>query len=221
MATPHKILIVGDEPLRAALREQFSQYPEIEALEAGSADEAISSVEREWPAAMIVAEGDGVFDAQTFAETARGAGFSGAIVLLGSQTGATPEAIDERLTRPFRFADLLARVRAHLAEGGATAAIGAHVLREDLRGLAEPGGTLTEKEAAILARLAQARGAVVPRDALLREVWGFNPNVTTRTLETHIYRLRRKIEADPARPALLRTEGGGYRLAAASKDEGE
>ncbi len=52
----------------------------------------------------------------------------------------------------------------------------------------------------------------MPRETLLREVWGYNANVTTHTLETHIYRLRQKIEPDPTNARLLVTEGGGYRL---------
>ena len=54
--------------------------------------------------------------------------------------------------------------------------------------------------------------SAVNRQILMHEVWGYNSTVTTHTLETHIYRLRQKIEADPARPSLLVTEGGGYRL---------
>jgi DNA-binding response OmpR family regulator len=70
---------------------------------------------------------------------------------------------------------------------------------------------LTEKETATLARLSLSKEAV-PRDVLLADVWGYSPSVTTRTLETHIHRLRRKIEKDPARPQFLVTEPGGYRL---------
>jgi DNA-binding response OmpR family regulator len=73
---------------------------------------------------------------------------------------------------------------------------------------------LTEKEAAILAFLHRMGERAVPRQELLTEVWGYHPEVTTHTLETHIYRLRRKIEADPAKASLLITEAGGYRLAA-------
>jgi DNA-binding response OmpR family regulator len=53
---------------------------------------------------------------------------------------------------------------------------------------------------------------VIARDVLLQEVWGYNSNVTTHTLETHIYRLRQKIEPDPGRARLLVTESGGYKL---------
>ena len=71
---------------------------------------------------------------------------------------------------------------------------------------------LTEKETAILRFLYRAGQQVVTRDVLLREVWGYNANVTTHTLETHIYRLRQKIEKDPATAQLLVTEAGGYKL---------
>jgi len=72
---------------------------------------------------------------------------------------------------------------------------------------------LTEKETNILKFLYRAGESVVPRDTLLHEVWGYNAGVTTHTLETHIYRLRQKIELDPSNVSLLVTESGGYRLA--------
>ena len=71
---------------------------------------------------------------------------------------------------------------------------------------------LTEKETAILRFLYRAGQRVIGRDVLLQEVWGYNSNVTTHTLETHIYRLRQKIEVDPGRAKILVTESGGYKL---------
>ena len=71
---------------------------------------------------------------------------------------------------------------------------------------------LTEKETNILKFLHRSTEDVVPRDILLHEVWGYNAGVTTHTLETHIYRLRQKIEPDPGKARLLVTENGGYRL---------
>ena len=73
---------------------------------------------------------------------------------------------------------------------------------------------LTEKETNILKFLYRSNDGVVPRDVLLHEVWGYNAGVTTHTLETHIYRLRQKIEPDPSNARLLVTESGGYRLVA-------
>ena len=71
---------------------------------------------------------------------------------------------------------------------------------------------LTEKETTILKFLYQTGGRMVKRDALLNEVWGYNASVTTHTLETHVYRLRQKIEIDPSNAQILVTEPGGYRL---------
>jgi DNA-binding response OmpR family regulator len=82
--------------------------------------------------------------------------------------------------------------------------------------LLEPSGgkiRLTEKETAILKYLYRAGDRIVTRDVLLSEVWGYNSGVTTHTLETHIYRLRQKIERDPSHAELLITEAGGYKLA--------
>lgn len=133
-------------------------------------------------------------DAPRLARRLRAQGFTGAIILIGAKA----EEADASLARPFRFADLVDC----LAAGPRTTCPGGDF-----------GVRLTEKEAAILARLAQARGATISKEALLADVWGYGPNVTTRTLETHIHRLRRKIEPNPARPQKLLTEAGGYRLA--------
>src|SRR6478672_10468767 len=79
-------------------------------------------------------------------------------------------------------------------------------------GFKSPIVRLTEKETSILKYLYRAGEKVVTRDVLLQEVWGYNSGVTTHTLETHIYRLRQKIEKDPSHAELLVTETGGYKL---------
>ena len=71
---------------------------------------------------------------------------------------------------------------------------------------------LTEKETDILRYLYRAGQRPVSREKLLKEVWGYNAGVTTHTLETHIYRLRQKVDPDPLSPAILVTEAGGYKL---------
>jgi len=116
------------------------------------------------------------------------------------------------LTKPVRLAALVAKVEELLARRQHFA-IGPWRLDTAARTL-EDGGRrvrLTDKEVAILVWLCQSAG-VVTRERLLAEIWGYGAGITTHTLETHIYRLRRKIEPDPASPCLLLTEPGGYRL---------
>ncbi len=134
--------------------------------------------------------------------------------ILGLEAGA-----NDYVTKPFKFGILLARIRAHLrsheASEDAVFQIGPYTFRPGAKLLVGERGSklkLTEKETAILRFLYRAGRAVVARDTLLAEVWGYNAHVTTHTLETHIYRLRQKIEPNPAAAAILVTEGGGYKL---------
>lgn len=93
--------------------------------------------------------------------------------------------------------------------------IGPYTFRPSAKLLVNERGSklkLTEKETAILRFLYRAGQKVVTREVLLAEVWGYNANVTTHTLETHIYRLRQKIEQDPSNARILVTEQGGYKL---------
>jgi hypothetical protein len=184
------LYIAADPQLLASLAEQFEALGgyAIHALDL-QALEALRDVDRD--AAAIV---DGDFcDAPTLARRLRAKGVDGTLIVIG----AAPAEADASLARPFRFADLLSQL-ARPRTSPAPADM--------------PAG-LTEKEAAILSRLLRADGAIIPKAALLADVWGYGPNVSTRTLETHIHRLRRKIEPDPKHPRKLLTEEGGYRLA--------
>ena len=98
--------------------------------------------------------------------------------------------------------------------------IGHYMFRPSVRLLLDPAKNrkvrLTDKECRILKYLLRANAEPVNRATLLADVWGFNSGVTTHTLETHIYRLRQKMEADPANPQLLLTDRGAYRLDASA-----
>ncbi len=148
----------------------------------------------------------------------REAGGGRPVLLLGGE-GDLPEGITERIPKPVRVPELLARLHALLAvfEASPEAAIAlpGYAFHPAARLLEGGGGMrirLTEKEAAILLYLHRAAGRAVPRAELLGEVWGHSSAVTTHTLETHVYRLRRKIELDPQAARLLVTDDGGYRL---------
>ena len=133
---------------------------------------------------------------------------------LGLESGA-----NDYMTKPFRLGVLLARIRAQLRQHeqseDAVFTIGPYTFRPASKLLLDAEGKkirLTEKETSILKYLYRAGERVVTRDVLLHEVWGYNAGVTTHTLETHIYRLRQKIEKDPGQAELLITETGGYKL---------
>ena len=134
--------------------------------------------------------------------------------ILGLNSGA-----NDYVTKPFKFPVLLARIRAQLRQHeqseDAIFQLGPYSFKPATKMLVTEDDKkirLTEKEANILKFLYRSQESVVPRDTLLHEVWGYNAGVTTHTLETHIYRLRQKIEPDPSNARLLVTESGGYRL---------
>ena len=127
---------------------------------------------------------------------------------------------NDYINKPFKFTILLARIRAQLRQHeqseDAMFTLGPYTFKPAIKMLLAKGDRkirLTEKETNILKFLYRTSEGVVPKDTLLHEVWGYNAGVTTHTLETHIYRLRQKIEPDPRNASLLVTESGGYRLA--------
>lgn len=226
MSTQKKILIVDDdEMLRSSLCEQLVMHEEFETQELGTAGEAISFGKTNHVDLVLLDVGLPDMDGREACRLMRKAGVKAPIIMLtaadtdadtilGLEAGA-----NDYITKPFRFGVLLARVRAHLRQHeqseDAVFQVGPYTFRPSAKMLIAEDNSkvrLTEKETAILKYLYRI-GRVVGRDELLHEVWGYNAGVTTHTLETHIYRLRQKIELDPSNAELLITESGGYRLA--------
>ena len=226
MAAARKILVVEDDAeLREALTEQIALQKEFEPLGAASAGEAASAIKGGHVDLVLMDVGLPDMDGREAVRQLRSEGYKGPVIML---TGHDSEAdtiqgleagANDYVAKPFRFAVLLARIRAqlrsHEASEDAVLSIGSYTFRPATKLLTNDRGSkvrLTEKETSILRYLYRAGGKVIGRDELLQEVWGYNAEVTTHTLETHIYRLRQKIEKDPSSAALLVTEAGGYKL---------
>lgn len=221
-----KILICDDDTdLREGLVEQLSLYEEFETLQADSAAKAVNLARTDHVDLLIMDVGLPDMDGREAVKLMRKNAFKAPIIMLtghdtDSDTVLGLEAgANDYVTKPFKFAVLLARIRAHMRQHeqteDATFTIGRYTFRPSGKLLVDERGSkvrLTEKETAILKYLYRAGERPVSRDVLLHEVWGYNSGVTTHTLETHIYRLRQKIERDPSNAELLVTESGGYKL---------
>jgi DNA-binding response OmpR family regulator len=227
MRVGRKILVVDDDAaLRQSLAEQLQLNEEFAVFECETAAQALENIESERFDAILLDIGLPDMDGRELCGVLRRKGIHVPIMMLtASDTDADTvlgldSGADDYITKPFRLSVLLARLRAHLRQSDhsddAVLTIGPYSFRPSAKLLTEPSGRkkvrLTEKETAILKYLYRAGDRVIGRDTLLGEVWGYNAGVTTHTLETHVYRLRQKIERDPAAAEILVTEPGGYRL---------
>ena len=226
MSQTRRILVVDDDKdLREVLSEQLALHPEFEVVQAANAARAFESIEAASPDLVIMDVGLPDLDGRQVVSRLREEGFKRPIIMLTGRDSDADTVLgldsgaNDYIAKPFRFSVLLARIRVqmrqHEASEEAEFQIGPYVFRPAMKVLIDPKGAklrLTEKEAAILRFLHRAERQSVPRETLLRDVWGYNANVTTHTLETHIYRLRQKIEENPADARLLVTDGGGYKL---------
>lgn len=226
MSKLSKILLVDDDDdLREALAEQLIATEEFETFEADSGASAMERVRDEQYELVILDVGLPDTDGRELCKRMRKAGVkcpvlmltghdSDADTILGLESGA-----NDYVAKPFKFPVLLARIRAQLRQHeqseNAIFQLGGYQFKPAQKMLLDAKDRkirLTEKETNILKFLYRAPDGLAPREVLLHEVWGYNAGVTTHTLETHIYRLRQKIEADPSNARLLVTEPGGYRL---------
>jgi DNA-binding response OmpR family regulator len=217
MPRPKALLIAAPGIFRDQLAQQLAGEEGSDITSASSLAEARNLTGDSLFAFAVIdealAEGeDGAATARALEED----GFSAPVLLLASAETAELRDGLVRLAKPFRITALVQALGKLLAHPGGDAPfrIGPYDFHPSAKLLVdgERKVRLTEKETNILRYLRTASG-IVPRQTLLGEVWGYGPQVTTHTLETHIYRLRKKIETNPEAPILV-TEDGGYRLCA-------
>ena len=226
MPTPKTILIIDDDDdLREALAEQLNLHEEFKTQQAATATDGVR-MGREIRADLILLDVDlPDMDGREACRLLRKDGVSTPVIMLTGQDSDADTVLgldsgaNDYVTKPFRFAVLLARIRAHLRSHeqseDAVFRIGPYAFKPAGKMLLDERGRrirLTDKETSILKYLYRAGEKPVSREELLAEVWGYNAGVTTHTLETHIYRLRQKIEPEPGQARLLLTDAGGYRL---------
>lgn len=226
MTAKRVLLVEDDEALRDSLSEQLDMHEEFQTTSANNGGGALKDVKSEHYDLVLLDIGLPDLDGREVCRMMRRAGVKCPIIML---TGADSDAdtilglesgANDYITKPFKMGVLVARMRAQLRQHeqseDAVFNIGPFVFRPSAKLLTEEEGgqkvRLTEKETSILKYLYRAGSRVVSRDTLLSEVWGYNAGVTTHTLETHIYRLRQKIERNPSEVQILVTEPGGYRL---------
>ena len=226
MATLRKILLVDDDDdLREALSEQLVMTEDFDVFEARTGAEGMEKAKAGLYDLVILDVGLPDTDGRELCRRMRKSGVKSPIMMLtGHDTDSDTilgldAGANDYVTKPFKFPVLLARIRAQLRQHeqseDAIFQLGPYTFKPAQKMLVDEKDRkvrLTEKETNILKYLYRAQQSVVARDVLLHEVWGYNAGVTTHTLETHIYRLRQKIEPDPSNARLLVTENGGYRL---------
>ena len=226
MAQLKKILLVDDdEDLREALSEQLIMTEEFDVFEAGDGADGMARAKEALYDLVILDVGLPDTDGRELCRLMRKQGVKSPIMMLTGHDGDADTILgldagaNDYVAKPFKFPVLLARIRAQLRQHeqseDAVFQLGPYTFKPSMKMLItedEKKVRLTEKETNILKFLYRSNDGVVPRDVLLHEVWGYNAGVTTHTLETHIYRLRQKIEPDPSNARLLVTESGGYRL---------
>jgi DNA-binding response OmpR family regulator len=227
MGTTKTVLLVDDDDaLRGSLAEQLDLHQEFKTTLAGNGADGLETAKEKHFDAILLDVGLPDLDGREVCKLMRRAGVNSPIIMLTAQDTDSDAILglesgaNDCVTKPFRMGVLVARLRAHMRQHeqskDAVLTIGPYSFQPSAKILLdEENGqkvSLTEKETSILKYLFQSGKKVVNREILLSEVWGYNSGVTTHTLETHVYRLRQKIERDPSASVILVTEPGGYRL---------
>ncbi|MCZ2157866.1 response regulator transcription factor [Bartonella sp. 220] len=219
------LIVEENDDLRPILVEQLQIHKEFEVLQAKTAEAGIIIAQEKHIDLAIFGIEFSDLDGRTAVKKLRSQEFRAPIIMITNHDTNCDTLLDletganDYVTKPFRFAVLLARIRAQLRQyeqnNDTVLHIGPYSFKPKQRLLIDQHNNkthLTEKEAAILKYLSSTHDKIVNRETLLEQIWGYNENVVTHTLETHIYRLRQKIEKDPSNAQILITDQNGYRL---------
>lgn len=225
MVSKRLLVIDDDSMLRQTLSEQLRIREEFEIYEAATGEAALALLKELNFDIMLMDVGLPDIDGRALCRLIRRQGIKAPIIMLTARDGEADTILgldagaNDYITKPFKISILLARLRAHLRQheqsDDAVFTIGPYQFRPSAKVLIAGDSRkirLTEKETAILKYLYRAGNQMITRETLLNEVWGYNSAVTTHTLETHVYRLRQKIETDPSNADILVTVTGGYQL---------
>ena len=218
MPHPLSILIMGSDASEiAAVVAQLESEPDFKPIGLNLSVETFDQTELDYLDALLVLPK---------ADTAQwkaliGAQYRGPLIGLG----LSGEELSEQINLPVKASFLVQRIKAQIrnfqSRSDQFLSVGSYKLYPASRILLSAHGDevkLTDKEVEILRYLHRARGAIISREELLTNIWGYHESVTTHTIETHIYRLRQKIEINNDEAAILITESGGYRLAETVKE---
>ena len=219
------LLINNDKDLGEALAFQLTLDKKYEIVETSGETSAFSQINNNFCDLVIVNSQSSALKGYNLTKSLRLAGYKKPIIMLINQNSNLDipdnqnHKADEYIIKPFRYMELLKSIETHLnrfkKSENTQYSIGNYTFKPNSKILESNKNKsirLTEKENNILKFLYKNLGNTVNRETLLHEVWGYNSKVTTHTLETHIYRLRQKIEDNPSNACFLITEPGGYKL---------
>ena len=221
------LIVEDDTDFRRTLAEQLRLHEEFDVEETGTGAAALAGAEKNNYNAILLDVGLPDMDGRDVCRLLRRKGVHAPVIMLIALDGDADTVLgldsgaNDYVTKPFRLGVLLARLRTHIRQHemseDASFSVGLYMFRPSIKALERNDGrkdiSLSDKEHAILKQLYRAGDTAVTCEALYADIWDHSAALMTHTLQTHIYRLRQKIEENPSEPQILLSEHGGYRLA--------